>query len=251
MILDLTQTAGDSGQITYVYETDLTNDLWGAWVRNPVTNNGTVVESVIWTGVNTNDLYKTNKLVLRRIHAGTFGLGPSAVSTALTKDFYAGVFEVTEAQWAKIKGGSSSTYPIYSVSYNDIRGATNGTPVVNWPSTKDLVSPSSFVGQLRSKTGLTTFDLPTCAQWEYLCRAGTTSYYNDGASTSSVDTNILNRLAWWSGNSSGVRHVVGGKEPNAWGLYDTLGGILEACLDWAGGITGAGPDGPDDGSLLV
>ncbi|MFA7174911.1 MAG: hypothetical protein WC340_16165 [Kiritimatiellia bacterium] len=69
MIVDLTLPLGDAGQITYVYEEDLTNGLWGAWVRNPVTNAGTVVHSVIWTDVATKDLYKTEKLVLRRIPA--------------------------------------------------------------------------------------------------------------------------------------------------------------------------------------
>jgi len=243
MIVDLTRSAGESGQIEYVYEEDVTNGLWGAWVRNPVTNFGTVVESVVWTGVTTNDTYKTDKLVLRRVHAGTFGLGPSAISTTLTKDFYAGVFELTQGQWYRIMNtGSLSAYPQFAVSYNAIRGATNDIPAVNWPATKYLVTATNFVGHLRSKTGLSTFDLPTCAQWEYLARAGTTSYFNDGASTSASDTNILNRLAWWSKNSGGASHVVGEKEPNAWGLYDTLGGLLEAGLDWSGGAITGEPD---------
>jgi len=251
MIVDLTKTAGATGQIAYVYEADLTNGLWGAWVRNPVTNSGTVVESVVWTGVTTNDVYKTTQLVLRRIHAGTFGFGPSAISTTLTKGYYAGVFEVTEAQWDKIMNGSStSTRPKNNISYNAIRGATNDVPAVNWPATKDAVTSTNFVGQLRSKTGLTAFDLPTCAQWENLCRAGTTSYFYDGVSTSAADTNILNRLAWWSGNSS-ASHTVGTKEPNAWGLYDTLGNELEWTLDWYNGVITGTPDptGPTTGLL--
>ncbi len=251
MIVDLTKAAGATGQIEYVYEADLTNGLWGAWVRNPVTNSGTVVESVIWTGVTTNDVYKTNKLVLRRVHAGTFGFGPSAISTTLTKGYYAGVFEVTEAQWDKIMNGSStSTKPKNNIPYNVLRGAISDVPSVNWPTTKSVVTFASFAGQIRSKTGLTTFDLPTCAQWEYLCRAGTTSYFYDGVSVSATDTNILNRLAWWTGNGS-VSHIVGEKEPNAWGFYDTLGNELESCLDWSGGvITGVSdPAGPTTGTL--
>jgi len=111
MIVDLTKTNGAADRIQYVYESDLTNGLWGAWVRNPATNNGEVIESVIWTGVTTNDLYKTDKLVLRRIHAGSYGRGDNAnLSTTLTKDFYAGVFEVTQRQWELIKGDKPSYF---------------------------------------------------------------------------------------------------------------------------------------------
>ena len=98
MVVDLTQSAGEAGQTEYVYESDLTNGFWGAWVRNPVTNRGVAVESVVWTDV-TNLVYKTDKLVLRRIPKGTFERGtrnPPTLSTTLTKDFYAGVFQVTQ-----------------------------------------------------------------------------------------------------------------------------------------------------------
>src|SRR5690606_28502188 len=69
MIVDLSTTLAP---VTYITASDLTNGLWGAWVRDPVTNRGTVVHSVIWTGVTTNNIYKTDKLVLRRIPAGSF-----------------------------------------------------------------------------------------------------------------------------------------------------------------------------------
>lgn len=85
MIVDLTEDAGAANQIEYVYEADLTNGLLGAWVRNPITNqySGEVVESVVWTGVATNEIYKTEKLVLRRIHAGTFAMGDSVPPTTI------------------------------------------------------------------------------------------------------------------------------------------------------------------------
>ena len=251
MIVDLTNTVGTAAHIEYVYEKDLTNGLWGAWVRNPITNaaGAVVVESVVWTGVTTNEIYKTDKLVLRRIHAGPFQMGTLLNTPVnLTRDFYVGVFEITEAQWAKVKGsGAVSVLPKASVSYNDIRGATNSVPPVDWPATGFSVTSNSFIGILRATTGLQDFDLPTEAQWEYLCRAGTTSIFHDGLTytqgTSTDDQ--LSLLAWWKVNSGSATHTVGEKLSNAWGLYDTHGNVSECCLDWYGTLEGGDdPDGP-------
>ena len=242
MIVDLATT-----QIVYVTESDLASGAWGSVQTNPVTG----VSSVIWTGVTNNSDYMTTKMVFRRIPAGQYMMG-GIKSVTLTKDFYAGVFEVTLAQWDNIMGASSSTVtPVYSKSYNTIRGSSAGA---NWPS-NHAVDASSFIGQLRERIGVTWFDLPTDAQWEYLCRAGTTSYYYDGVSTSSADIAILSTLAWWSGNRIGSRHPVGEKLPNAWGLYDTIGNEAEWCLDWydTSGllIGGADPVGPTSGTARV
>ena len=276
MIVDLTKEAGATNQIEYVYEADLVAGQWGPWERNAVTNNGTPVESVIWTGVTNDALYKTKteKLVLRRIPAGTFAMGtavPPTLSTTLTKDFYAGVFEVTQKQWALVMGNSYPSFysttrearPVERVSYLDIRGSTNNVPPVNWPSTGARVSSTNFLGRLRSLTGIGDFDLPTEAQWEYACRAGTTTYYNDGKGTPGVLTsnaqiNVLGRYKWnggyyWTGTGwlSGYATIgpengtaiVGSYLPNAWGLYDTHGNVWEWCLDWF--IDNALPGGID------
>ncbi|MFA7175007.1 MAG: SUMF1/EgtB/PvdO family nonheme iron enzyme, partial [Kiritimatiellia bacterium] len=213
MIVDLTKSAGEAGQIEYVYESDLTNGLWGAWVRNPVTNGVTVVESVVWTGVTTNDIYKVDKIVLRRIPAGAFTMGSSAVEVALSRDFYAGVYEVTQDQWEKVMGANPArfkdpTNPVEKMSYNDIRGATNSVPPVDWPGTGASVLPSSFLGLLRTKTGQAGFDLPTDAQWEYACRAGTTTTFNNGKIVGTSEDH-MNELGWWSGNSENTTHPVG------------------------------------------
>ena len=246
MIVDLTQT----NRIEYVYEQDLYTNKWGAensaWVKNPVTNKGTVVESVIWTGVTNDIAYKTAKLVLRRVRAGSFKMGSSVnIPATLTKDFYIGVFEVTQNQWIRMYGAQPAgnfgfaspdgTLPAENLAYDYIRGSpANGGG--GWP-TNSRVYALSFLGKLRILTGNMPFDLPTETQWEYACRAGTTTYYHDGVSTTS-DTNILNTLAWWSGNSGtetypfGQTHTPGLKRPNAWGLYDMLGNVREWCLDW-------------------
>ncbi len=245
MIVDLTSAAAPD---EYVYEEALTNGLWGAWERDFVQG----VESVIWTGVTTNETYKTDKLVLRRIPAGTFTMGSPGTesyrwpredlhSVTFTKDFYVGVFEVTQKQWYHVMNDNPSefngdTRPVESLSYNTIRGATNNVPTVNWPATHSFVASSSFLGKLREKTGIDDFDLPTDAQWEYVCRAETTGALNDGTvNITNVNSDAnLDLLGRYKGNDGLINKtaLVGSYAPNAWGLYDMHGNVWEWCRDW-------------------
>ena len=195
------------------------------------------------------DAYKTTKLVLKRMAAGSFkmGNGSSAVNVTLTKPFFIGLFEVTQTQYQLVTGSNPSKCsgdkcPVETVSYNAIRGSTNGA---KWPSS-NAVDTSSFLGKLRARTGI-AFDLPTEAQWEYACRAGTTTTFSYG-NTSNAD------YMWYRDyESAQTTHKVGTKLPNPWGLYDMHGNVSEMCLDWYASDLGGGtdPKGPSSGSYRV
>lgn len=212
-----------------------------------------------------NSEYQTTKLVLRRIEPGTFmmgapdeELGRSGNETqhqvTLTNLFYIGLFEVTQKQWESVMEvetwrygiGSGVTVisthqsyylgdrrPVEHVSYNDIRGTVAGT---NWPAS-NAVDADSFLGKLRARTGL-PFDLPTEAQWEYACRAGTTTALNSGRNlatqTNCPNMTAVGRYRFNCNDKHGeYEHTrVGSYQPNAWGLYDMHGNVSEWCLDW-------------------
>ena len=192
------------------------------------------------------DEYKTTQMVLRKVKAGTFTMGSPEDElgrylnevqheVTLTKDFYIAVFQTTQKQYETITGSNPSyfsgdTRPVERVSYNMIRGTEKGA---SWPANND-VDEDSFLGKLRAKTSK-AFDLPTEAQWEYACRAATTTALNSGKNLSSTgscpEMNEVGRYSYNGGENSGTA-VVGSYLPNAWGLYDMHGNVNEWCLDW-------------------
>ncbi len=172
------------------------------------------------------DEYKTTKLVLRRIPAGTFIMGGNQANESrrvrITRPFYIGIFEVSSMQWALVRGEETASCDaspkgIFD-SFGAIRGFTN--PL------SSVVRTDSFVGKLRAKTGMVNFELPTEAQWEYACRAGTTGdCFFDG-------NGRYEEHMWAPQNAGGKLQEVGMLKPNGWGLYDMLGNASEVVLDW-------------------
>jgi len=199
----------------------------------------------------TNNLYKTDFLVLRKIPAAgvvwRMGVYKSAQihKVMLTRDYYIGIFEMTSAQRGALNGTpGTSTLPNGQQTWNALRGSSSTYP---WPDAQGNpqhnVSSTAPLGVLRTRTGIDTFDFPTEAQWEYACRAGNggwTYNQNPPSDTHSQAKTAIQAVAWCSENwASGTGydgtsrlHPVGQKPANAWGLYDMLGNAAEWTLDW-------------------
>ena len=131
----------------------------------------------------------------------------------VTKPFYMGKYEVTQEQWKALMGSNPSfnkgtKHPVETVSWNDCQ---------------------AFISKLNERFGKpgAQFALPSEAQWEYACRAGTSTRFSFGD-----DKKHLDQYAW-SARTSGMKtHPVGLKNPNSWGLYDMHGNVEEWCADW-------------------
>ena len=127
----------------------------------------------------------------------------------LTQPVYMGKFEITQAQYQKVAGSNPSKakgddLPVHGVSAQDA---------------------ADFCKAMGKQVGRDV-RLPTEAQWEYACRAGTTTAYYNGDTIADLD-----KIAWYGGNSGGKIHPAGQKLANAWGLYDMLGNARELVLD--------------------
>ena len=198
----------------------------------------------------TNDLYKTECLVVRRMHAAGIPWrrgSPSSESgkrsgigiedpflCTLSDDYYIGVYEFTDAQYSYVNGtipsGDGVRKPKVPVSWNNCRGDGASGADYDWPLKGHAVAENSIFGNLRRVTGQ-AFDLPTASQWEFACRAGCTAAFSDGTQ-GWADYEAVNRIGWFSSNATDA-HAVGLLSPNAWGLYDMHGNASEWVLDYA------------------
>ncbi len=153
----------------------------------------------------------------------------------ITRPFYLGVYPVTQSQWERVMGSNPSRF----------KGHDHPVETVSWNDCREFIRR---LNRLFAKRGI-LYRLPTEAEWEYACRAGSATVYSFGDSAAS-----LGDYAWYVDNSGRKTHPVGQKKPNAWGLYDMHGNVWEWCSDWSGSYastTVSDPTGPATGSSRV
>ncbi|MFP4055480.1 MAG: formylglycine-generating enzyme family protein [Candidatus Brocadiia bacterium] len=175
----------------------------------------------------------------RRIEAGTFTMGTDegeadeapAHEVTISKPFYMGVHEVTQAQYGKVVGRNPSRF----------EGDNRPVEMVSWNDAK------AFCAKLSEMDPSGSYRLPTEAEWEYACRAGTTTRFYWGDEFDPA-------CAWVYKRDEGTNEV-GQLEPNDWGLYDMSGNVWELCEDYyAFSYAGAkkiDPQGPSEGTGRV
>ena len=257
------KTAGTARAVVTAWATNAPPDYMIVHLVSPYDVTYYPYKEMVPGGI-TNILYKGEYMAFRKIPAkGVVWMAGMPTNHAnytaaayphrvmLTDDYYMGVYEVTVAQSDAIDNGAPGTNrkPKTWRASDGYRGNSTGRD--SWPTFKGdgtldfeashAVDSNFRLGKMRSRSHL-MFDLPTEHQWEYACRAGSpgTVYTDTVPTLSFTDKEAGKLICRFNSNKSTedceglVADVatVGSYEPNAWGLYDTLGNVSEACLDW-------------------
>jgi len=167
-----------------------------------------------------------------------------AHEVTISTPFYLGRYEVTQEQYQQVTGSNPSYF----------KGQNLPVEQVSWDEAQEFCKKASEVARSSGSRGdpegrPTVMRLPTEAEWEYACRAGTTTRFCSGDADADLES-----VAWRLANSDGQTHPVGQKKPNAWRLYDMHGNVWEWCADWYGDYRAAAatdPQGPEQGQYRV
>jgi len=232
----------------------------GEWGRKRYNLTFTPEDTINNNVVTRNVEVESHFMELIKVDGGTFQMGSPVEepgrntsellhTVTLTKDFYMSKYEVTQEQYEKVMGINPSSFkgdnnsiglPVTNVRWLDaiifcnklsimeglspvyfVKGSSNPN---DWENQYDLLSESDFVSTFAWNLTANGYRLPTEAQWEYACRAGTTTAYNTGLDYVTGDA------GWYTANTSSIQEA-GKKPPNNWGFYDMHGNVSEWCFD--------------------
>ncbi|HUU26658.1 MAG TPA: formylglycine-generating enzyme family protein [archaeon] len=192
-------------------------------------------------------------ITLVAIPAGTFQMGQVGVAEPVhqvtVSAFQMGRYEVTQEQYQTVVGSNPSEFTGDTKSPVDRVSWYNACTFCNKLSEAEGLQPCYNLTTWACDFTKNGYSLPTEAEWEYACRAGTTTNYYTGDSESD-----LAKAGWYHDNSGKTTHPVGGKEANAFGLYDMHGNVSEWCNDWYGDYSSENandPQGSSNGSTRV